>query len=385
MEPLAGIVGLVLLALVLLDVFVALILPATVTWPIRLSRALYLGTWLAWRAPVHGRPAARHHATYLRCYGPLSLFILILAWCLELLVAFALLHWALGSQITTPEGSASFITDLYLSGTTLFTLGMGDVTPLGPAARLLTVIEAAIGLGFLAVVIGYLPVLYQAFAQREVYVTLLSAQAGAPPSAGELLRRYGQDDALAALDDFLHESEQWVAGLLGTHTSHPLLAYYRSQRADQSWLAALILVLDLGALVMVGVPQVSVFRARRAFEIACSTASELCRVFGLRPEPSAVERLPVDERARLRAELATARVALPAGDEADTYLDELRRQYEPYVGALANYFLLMLPPWVSPPLAQQASERAEALSVTDGTGSVGTIGSAGGDGSARPH
>ena len=237
----------------------------------------------------------------------------------------------------------TFFTDLYMSGTTMFTLGMGDVTPVSPAARVLTVLQAATGLGFLAVVIGYLPVLYQSYAHREVYVTLLSAQAGRPPSASELLRRYNEDSALAALADFLENSESWVAELLGTHLSHPLLAYYRSQRDDQSWLAALVVVLDLSALVLAGIPRGPVFRARRAFEIAGTAAVELCRVFGLRPAELSPERLRSGESARLQTVLADAGLALEGDSTANAYFDHLRGQYEPHVAALADYFLLELP------------------------------------------
>ncbi len=76
-----------------------------------------------------------------------------------------------------------------MSGTTFFTLGLGDVTPRAPLTRLVTAVEARTSFGFLAIVISYLPVLYGAFSQREVNISLLDARAGSPPSAGELLRR----------------------------------------------------------------------------------------------------------------------------------------------------------------------------------------------------
>jgi hypothetical protein len=250
-----------------------------------------------------------------------------------------------------------------MSGTTMFTLGMGDVTPVTPAARFLTVVQAATGLAFLAVVVGYLPVLYQSFSRREVYVTLLCAQAGIPPSAAELLRRYAEDDALGTLHDILRDSERWVAELLETHVSHPTLAYYRSQRADESWLAVLTTILDLTTLILVGVPQAPVAQARRAFEVAQTTVVELRRVIGASARAPTSERLSTTERARLRTVLSDAGVLLPAGDEADAHLDELRRLYEPHVAALADYFVLTLPTWVPPPHVGQASERAAATAA----------------------
>jgi hypothetical protein len=361
MELLAALAGLVLAGIVLVDVFVALVLPATVTWRIRASRTLYVRLWLAWRAPVHRRGSHRRHATYLRVYGPLSLFFLLAVWSVGLILAFGLVYWSLGPALKNQEGATTFYTDLYVSGTTMFTLGPGDVVPTGPIARALVVVQAGTGLAYLAIVIGYLPVLYQAFSQREIFVTLLSAHAGAPPSAAELLRRYGQDDAVGALRDLLRDSERWVAEVLETHVSHPPLAYYRAQREDQSWLAALTMILDLSALILVGIPDAPVPRARRTFEMAQSAAEELCRVFGRRPRPPAPDRLPDGERQRLRAALAEAGVPLQEGSAADAHLDELRRLYEPYVAALGDYFLLALPPWVPLEHVRQRSRQAEAI------------------------
>ena len=89
-----------------------------------------------------------------------------------------------------PAHGREFGTDLYVSGTTLFTLGLGDVVPHSRAARAVIIFESGVGLGFVALVIGYLPVLYQAFSRREVSVALLDSRAGSPPNAAELLRRH---------------------------------------------------------------------------------------------------------------------------------------------------------------------------------------------------
>jgi len=54
---------------------------------------------------------------------------LLILWATGLVIGFALLLWAIGSAIKTPEGTTTFSSYLYLSGTTFFTLGLGDVTP----------------------------------------------------------------------------------------------------------------------------------------------------------------------------------------------------------------------------------------------------------------
>src|SRR2546422_6085889 len=75
-------------------------------------------------------------------------------------------------------GGPGFWTDVYMSGTTFFTLGLGDVAPRTGLAKAITVIEAGTGFAFLAAVIGYFPVIYQAFSRREVAISLLDARAG---------------------------------------------------------------------------------------------------------------------------------------------------------------------------------------------------------------
>src|SRR5207245_8934510 len=116
--------------------------------------------------------------------------------------------------ITAPAGAPTFLSYLYLSGTTFFTLGYGDVTPLGRLGRALAVGESGLGFGFLAVIISYLPVLFQAYSRREVSISLLDARAGSPPSAAQLLLRLARAGNMHALDPFLAEWETWAAELL---------------------------------------------------------------------------------------------------------------------------------------------------------------------------
>ena len=116
------------------------------------------------------------------------------------------------------------------------------------SAGLLTVIEAGMGFGFMAVIIGYLPVLYQAFSRREVGISLLDARAGSPPSAGQLMLRLVRTDRAAGATPLLAEWERWAAELLESHLSFAVLSSYRSQHDNQSWLAALTVALDACAI-----------------------------------------------------------------------------------------------------------------------------------------
>src|SRR6185295_18814980 len=195
-------------------------------------------------------------------YGPLSMLGLLTVWAVALVFGFAMLQYGLGSQLKTDGETPGFALDLYASGTNFFTLGLGDIVPLTWSARAITVLEAGTGFGFLAIVIGYLPVIYQSFSRREVTISMLDARAGSPPNAVELLRRQAQDQRPDGLDTLLRDWEHWSAELLESHLSYPVLAYFRSQHDNQSWLEALTTILDASALVLAGVKGHSFSQAR---------------------------------------------------------------------------------------------------------------------------
>ncbi|MGH7594045.1 MAG: potassium channel family protein [Gemmatimonadales bacterium] len=344
MRPLAGVVGLALLLIVLRDAFETIILPRRVSRKFRLTSLFYRASWPPWRACANClRGRVRENS--LSWFGPLSLLVLLAVWALGIVIAFGLLHTAAGSALKMVGGAPGFWDDLYMSGTTFFTLGMGDVVPRVPIAKFLTVMEAGIGFAFLAIIIGYLPVIYQAFSRREIAISLLDARAGSPPSADELLWRYRTDVDQADLAQLLAEWERWAAEVLESHLSYPVLAYFRSQHGNQSWLAALTTVLDTSALVMVGFDGWCVRQAHLTFAMARHAVVDLAQVFSA-PEPEErVDRLGERQFVQLIERLRSAGLELRTHD-AQTPLAKWRVMYEPYVTALSRHLALPLPVWV---------------------------------------
>ena len=336
--------SLALIVLVLWDAFEAVLLPRRVTRPLRFSQFYYVHSWKPWAALARRiRPGKRRNA-FLSLFGPLSVLVLIGVWAAGLIAGFALLHWSLGTGLHGPDDRAGPGTYFYLSGTTFFTLGFGDVTPLDPLGRALAVAEAGLGFGFLAVVISYLPVLYQAFSGREVTISLLDARAGSPPTAAQLLIRLARGRNVAALGRFLEEWERWAAQVLESHVSFPMLSYYRSQHDNQSWLAALTVVLDASALVLSVVEGADVYQAGLTFAMARHVVVDLAQVYQVPPIGPDPDRLPEGRLRRLREELGAAGLDLREGAEADRALAELRGMYEPFLAALSRHFALELPP-----------------------------------------
>src|SRR5207244_10567563 len=337
MGSLIAAAGALWVVVIMWDAFEALVLPRRVTRRLRPTRMFYRVTWLVWSAVARRMGPGGRRETYLSFFGPLSLLVLLAAWAASLVAAFGLGQTGLGASLNVP-GGGSFSDHLYLSGETFFTLGLGDITPVSRAGRVLVVIEAGIGFAFLALVIGYLPILYQSFSRREVNITLLDARAGSPPSAEELLRGFGADHE--ELTVLLAEWERWAAEVLESHLSYPVLSYYRSQHDNQSWLAALTTVLDASALVMVGIEGACARQASLTFAMARHAVADLAQVLGRPPVGSAPDRLPSSELGRLRTGLAAAGVVLHAGDGAEDKVAELRRMSERYVAALARYLLM---------------------------------------------
>jgi hypothetical protein len=346
MAWLGVVAGAALIVGVFIDTFEAMILPRRVKHGYRLSRLFYRSAWGVWRAAARQLPAGRWRNGFLSVFGPLSVFGLMSLWAAGLILGFAVLHWSLQTAIAFPrDDDNSFATYVYFSGTTLFTLGYGDVVPTRTWGRALSVCEAGIGFGFLAVVISYLPVLYQAFSRREITISLLDARAGSPPSAGELLRRFAGARSLANTGPLLAEWERWAAELLESHLSFPFLSFYRSQHDNQSWIGALTTILDTSALLIAGVECAERHQARLTFAMARHAAVDLALVFETPPVLPESDRLPAADLARLRDSLRAAGIQLHDGTALADALAELRGLYEPIVNALAVYFQFALPPF----------------------------------------
>jgi hypothetical protein len=279
----------------------------------------------------------------LSLFGPLALLVLLCTWAIGLIVAFAFLHWSLQTPMLPEALSLRPGGYLYFSGVTFFTLGYGDLTPAGELGRFLAVVETGLGFGFLAMVISYHPVLTQAFSRREIAISLLDARGGSPPSAAQILIRSRKSRSNEALATDLVAWETWSAELLESCLSFPMLAYYRSQHDNQSWLAALTAILDTCALQICGIGESNPHQARLTFAISRHAAVDLTLIFKITPLPPDPDRLEPDALKRLQDVLAADGIGCPEGANTVAKLAELRGMYEPFVNGLAAYFLFKLP------------------------------------------
>jgi hypothetical protein len=343
MSIVACVAGVVLILIVLWDAFETIILPRRVTRRIRLTKIVYRGIWRPWRAVARRMRQTRQREGFLSVFGPLVLLGLLATWAGLLILGFALVQWGLGSPLSVPYGHVDFGTDLYMSGTTFITLGLGDVAPHTAVSRALTVIEAGTGFGFLALMVSYLPVLFGAFSRREVNISLLDARAGSPPSGVELLRRAGASKCMVELAAFLLEWEHWGGELLESHLSYPMITYFRSQHTNQSWVAALTAIMDCCSLILVGVDGMPSAQARLTFAVARHATVDLCQVLDVTPIVPERDRLPPEDLEVVRTLLARAGIPLIERPGLATDLTALRALYEPFVCGLSKRLLFPLP------------------------------------------
>jgi hypothetical protein len=196
-------------------------------------------------------------------------------------------------------------------------------------------------------------VVYGSFSRREIQISMLDARAGSPPTAVELLVRLaGRSENPAieqiVLDEVLRDWERWAGELLESGISYPVLSFFRSQHSNQSWLGALMTMLDVTSLLITGIEGIHPGQARLTFAMARHAAVDLAQVVNARYDPQAAERLPDADFDTLWQTLAAAGLKLRTSEEARQKLNRLRSMYEPYLHSTARNLMVALPPWQQP-------------------------------------
>lgn len=178
--------------------------------------------------------------TIMAYYAPLGLMLLVPTWYILITLGYAAMYWALGV--------GAFPSMLRMSGSSLLTLGVESNNVL--LVILLEFTESMLGLILVALLIAYLPTLYAAFSRREQVVNMLEVRAGSPPSALEMLLRFNRNQGLEKLADYWKVWEAWFADVEESHTTLPALIFFRSPRAENSWVTAAGAVLDAASITL---------------------------------------------------------------------------------------------------------------------------------------
>jgi hypothetical protein len=335
--------GIIVIGLVLADAFETIVLPRPSPGRHRISRAIVRPTWRAWRAVGAKTRTGVARDTFYGLYAPGAVVVLLLTWLILLVVGYGLVFLAVADQLDPP---ADPWTALYFAGTSLLTLGFGDIVATGPIARAASLFAAATGLGIVALVVTFLFSLYASYQRREALVVMLGARAGTPPSAVALLESTARLDLVDSLPDLFAEWQSWEAEVLDSHVAYPLLAFFRSSHDDISWLSSLGAVLDACALVLTTIEGIPRGQAELTKRGGAHLVEDISNNIGLRGDGSRVDRGQFEvayER------LAAAGYRLVDIDLAWHSFERARSTYAGRLEAMTTYWATPATAWVGPP------------------------------------
>ena len=235
LRVIAGIVGVVILAVVGRALLLELLVPRPTT---SIFTHLIRGTTQSMISLiVRVVPGYNAQHRYLTGLGPIVVMAMLFVAVLGFLLGFSLLIYAL-------DGS-SMMSALLQSGSALLTLGIVQVED--PGQVIVTLFAAFTGMVIIAVLVGYLLLLFSAYNAREAGVTKSTMWAGEPAWGTELLcrRALGGDGPLDPQTDGWLD---WVCELRVWHTTYPVLAYFRSAGPLRGWVTTLVARLDAACL-----------------------------------------------------------------------------------------------------------------------------------------
>jgi len=278
--------------------------------------------------------------------GPLGLILVVFVWLTAVLGGFVLLFWAVDPHAGV--GGA-----FHLSGSSITTLGFAAATSV--AEQALAFVEAGLGLLLLTILITYLPSIYAAFTRREMSVALLGVRAGAPPDAVSFLVRYHRIAWLDRLVDEWLDWEKWFVDIQESHSTYPMLAFFRSHDPRQSWVTAAGTVLDAAALwssVLPGVPRAPAGIMVRSGYLALRHIADF---FGIAHDPDPA---PTDPISITREEFDGACRRLE--DAGLRLVDDRDQAWRDFRGWRVNYdtVLLALAELVHAPFAPWTADRS---------------------------
>ncbi|MGB8909371.1 MAG: potassium channel family protein [Candidatus Cybelea sp.] len=329
--------GVAVIALTLSDVFQVVVMPRATGRNYRISfyawRAMwYLWPKLAWR--LYGVDTGRRE-DFLAVYAPFTLVSMIGLWAALLILGFGSVLWGMRGGIA--PNHASFGTMLYFAGSSLLTIGYGDIIARSALPRFMSVFAALAGLSYLSILTAFLFAIFGSFQRRETFVVTVAARAGSPPSGVNLLAIAGYSKTHDDLPALMRDAQQWAAGVMESHLAYPMLAFFRSSHDDQSWIGTLGTLLDAATLAMTTIDGMPDGQARIFYSVGRHATRDLAHYFrvGSPEDTVGVERSEFD---RACDRLAAAGYSLRDRDEAWSRFSGLRSGYAGRLNVLAAFF-----------------------------------------------
>jgi hypothetical protein len=231
----------------LADLFQSVIVPRSVGSRWRASAMIARYGWRFWRDRALGIADQERREDTLAIFAPTFMVTLLVYWVISQAIGYGLVFWALGAGLRPQPGVFAAI---YFAGTSMLTIGFGDIVPMVWYTRALSLIAAGGGLATFAVMATFVFQTFGAFQKREAFVVTISERTGAPPSGLEFVMRHLSLDLVSDISPILRESQQWIAEVMETHLAYPVLTYFRSSHDDESWVGTLGALLDASTLLI---------------------------------------------------------------------------------------------------------------------------------------
>ncbi len=349
MNPLLSIVcvgagiGLVLLAIN--DIFQSVIVPRATGRRYRPSFYLWRAMWRIWPELGWRRFAsdAEKREDFLAVFAPLMLVTLLIGWIVLMIFGYGLIFWGLRGGF--PPAERSFGTLVYFAGTSLLTIGFGDVVGRTAGPRFFSVCAGMSGITLLSITTAYLFAIFGSFQRRETFVVTVAARAGTPPSGVNLLAIAGYSVTRDDLPRLMIEGQHWAAQVMESHLAYPVLAFFRSSHDEQSWVATLGTLLDAATLLITTVQGGADGQARIFYNVGRHATHDLANYFrlGTGEADVGIERAEFD---RACDRLASSGYTLPDRDEGWKRFSELRSSYASHLNRLARFFEIAPIAWI---------------------------------------
>ena len=337
----AAAAGLFLVVVAIADVFQSVIVPRSVGNRYRPSAFISRNAWRRWREAALriGDPERREDT--LAIFAPVLLTSFLVTWVSLLVGGYGLLFWALRAGLHPHPSLGGCI---YFAGTSLFTIGYGDIVPVWGVDRFLALFAAASGLGVVATVTTFLFQTFAAFQKREAFVVTISERTGAPPSGLEFVVKHVKLGLVADIGPILREAQQWISEVLETHLAYPVLTYFRSSHDDESWVGTLGALLDAATLLITTVELDHRGQAELTLKIGTHLVRDFAGFFRL-PEADAAG-VEYDEFATAYRKMRELGIPLRPLEDAWPDFTAQRARYAVSLDAMARWWRIPPARWI---------------------------------------
>ncbi|MFM7318726.1 MAG: potassium channel family protein [bacterium] len=271
--------------------------------------------------------------------GSLMFFSLV-----ALIVGFAILSWSVGEEVRGVEHAATFLDYLYLSGVTFFTLGYGDISPLGAFGKIYSILEVFCGYSFLGLMIGFTSTFNTIYFDRELGLMRIHSRTGFSFSAAAVVYRAIPERDVHYTHEFFRDTQEWVLKLFLSQLCYPIMCYHRSPARRGTWLSGMAILMDLAALTMAWVDLDDQRAGRNLLVTATEELKQFCILFDLKPDLNRPHtRISEEEAMRLWNDIKGMGFPLKEVKNPYEQLSHHLNDYSAYLDALAEYLLFRIP------------------------------------------